>query len=70
MNGPDVIRKPDCKWSITHEEKEVESNDELIIDRRLNITTVSEPLIKVGKYSSWKKSLRVTAYVFRFINKV
>ena len=51
-----------CKWSITPENKmEVESNDELIIDRRLNITTVSKPTIKVEKYSYWKKLLRITA---------
>ena len=60
VNGPDIIRKPDCKWSITPEKKrEVELTDELIIVRRLNITTLSEPLVKVENYSSWKKLLEL-----------
>ena len=56
--------------NYTGEKREVELTDELIIVRRLNITTLSDPLVKVENYSSWKKLLRVTAYVFRFINKV
>ena len=70
LEGPDILRIPTKDWPKQPEcrksEIDVEKN-ELI---HVTVATVSEPLIDLEKYNSWRRLVRVTAYVNKFINRL
>ena len=67
INGPDILQIPDKEWPKHLKNKENVKMDELVIERKMGVAKITEPLLDIEKYISWKKLLRITAYVFRFI---
>ena len=71
FNGPDFLQLQDDLWP-----KELGSIDTKEVEkerRKIHITcplTASQPVLNCEDFSSWRKLLRVTAYVFRFVRNV
>ena len=69
IKGPEVLRLPDREWPTICKQNikncDVELEEIIIL---ANVTHLSNTVVDVTTYSSWKKLLRVTAYIFRFIN--
>ena len=69
IEGPDIIRLPKKDWpevpNVT-----VEDDDERSQKYEMKTAIIQEPIIDPLGYNSWGKLLRVTSYVYRFINKL
>jgi len=71
LNGPEFLQLPADQWPIGHgtstpDMKEV--NKERRKPKLVQVVTVKQPIIKCEDFSKWKRLLRVTAYVRRFIH--
>ena len=42
----------------------------MISERKLANAVIIQPLFQIEDYKSWKKVVRITAYVMRFVNKL
>ena len=67
INGPDILQIPDKEWPNHPKNKENMMMDELVIERKMGVAKITEPILDIEKYSTWKKLLRITAYEFKFI---
>ena len=69
LNGPDFLRRPEAEWPAEPAMNEIENAADLE-KRRIARTCLSledkTPIIEPGKFSDWRKLLRVTAWVRRF----
>ncbi|XP_072178137.1 uncharacterized protein [Diadema setosum] len=74
QHGPDFLREPMSDWPEEGkaEEKMPEMEKEMRKDQSvLNITQPpDEDVIDCAKFSSWRKLIRVTSYVLRFLRKL
>ena len=70
INGPDILKIPYEEWPKHPKHKETTLIEELVAERKCAVAMNVEPLLNLEKYNSWKKVLRITAYVFRFINNL
>ena len=69
QKGPEFLRLPQEDWpqdNAQPDEKEVAKEVRKIVC----IVQTAENVIDSKKYSSWRKLIRITAYVFRFIKKL
>ena len=64
------IKLPEKEWPETPNYKKQDGKTEMVIELNGSSVTVLEPIINIERYGSWKKLLRVTTYVFRFINRL
>ena len=68
IRGPDVLFTPRSTWpKLPLIEDKAEMDSEKNPGILINIVSPDESVINVEKYESWKKLIRITAYVFRFI---
>ncbi|XP_071504464.1 uncharacterized protein [Diadema antillarum] len=74
QHGPDFLREPMSEWPEEGkaEEKMPEMEKEMRKEQSvLNITQLpDEDVIDCAKFSSWRKLIRVTSYVLRFLRKL
>ena len=71
LKCPDILRIPESTWPKLPEPKKTDDyENELVIVRKVAVGNLTDPLMILEKYNSWKKLVRVTAYVFRFIHKL
>ncbi|XP_071481170.1 uncharacterized protein [Diadema antillarum] len=74
QHGPDFLREPMSDWPEEGkaEEKMPEMEKEMRKEQSvLNITQLpDEDVIDCAKFSSWRKLIRVTSYVLRFLRKL
>ena len=70
LEGPDILRIPNKDWPKQPECRKSEVDVEKVALLHIAAVTVLEPLLDVEKYSSWRKLVRVTAYVFKFVDKL
>ena len=69
QKGPEFLRLPQEDWpqdNAQPDEKEVAKEVRKIVC----IVQTAENVIDSKRYSSWRKLIRITAYVFRFIKKL
>ncbi|XP_014673726.1 PREDICTED: uncharacterized protein LOC106813985 [Priapulus caudatus] len=71
--GPDFLRKPKAEWP--KEAKTEEKLSEVEKERRkeqsvLLVTKPGEEVIDCKRFSSWRKLIRVTSYVLKFVNRL
>ena len=69
--GPQLLRLPREEWNFTPAKtnKEEEDSEKVhnVLPHSINVQSIAEDLpIDIERYSSWKKLLRVTAYVLKF----
>ncbi|XP_033643441.1 uncharacterized protein LOC117303376 [Asterias rubens] len=70
-NGPEFLRFPEESWP-----KDAERVNQMEVDKERHktqavfITTETQEAIDCKKYSSWRKLIRVTAYVRRFVQNI
>ena len=68
VNGPDVLRLPESNWTLGTPKPLVDiSDNELVKNYNIHHAVVNEPIFELTKYSNWKRVLRITSYVIRFI---
>ena len=68
--GPKMLYSPRCDWPYLSTKKNKDEVDaEKIVNICINAVTVDNNVIDVNRFSSWRKLLRVTAYVFKFVSK-
>ena len=70
LEGPDILRIPTKEWPKQPECRKSEIDVEKKELIHITVATVSEPLIDLEKYNSWRRLVRVTAYVNKFINRL
>ena len=70
INGPDILKVPERDWPTLPENRKIDESNELRVETKLTIATFSQPLAEVCKYSSWRKLIRITGYIIRFVNKI
>jgi len=68
-NGPEFLRRPEEEWPTT---SETTHRDEADKERKKAVctTTTSKVVIDYNRFSSWRKLVRVTAWVQRLINNL
>lgn len=68
LEGPEFLLQPESSWpSMTNEI--YTTTDELRPSALFHLT-VHEPIITVDRYSTWRRLINVTAYVFRFVTNL
>ena len=67
FNGPDFIKDLENFNFISKTDEITDPESEIVTNV---VTKIPEPFIDVAKYSSYSKTLRITAYVLKFINKL
>lgn len=68
MNGPQFLQVPEDQWPSEQGTADMtEVNKERRKPTLAHAVTVKEPIIRCEEFSTWKRLLRVTAYVRRFI---
>ena len=70
LEGPDILRIPTKDWPKQPECRKSEIDVEKKELIHVTVATVLEPLIDLEKYNSWRRLVRVTAYVNKFINRL
>ena len=71
LNGPEFLTQPIHQWPMEHDVPDKNEVDKEW--RKIRITcaaTEAEPVIKCEEFSTWRRLLRVTAYVMRFCRNV
>ena len=69
QQGPDFLRLPENEWPT---EKSKPDESEIVKEVRKTVLAVktTENPIDPKKFSSWRKLIRVTAYVLRFVKYI
>lgn len=67
FNRPDFLHEPEHFWP--HTNSELIAPDDDVIHEVIHQTS-KEPFIDVKRFSKWNRSLRTTAFVHRFIDKL
>ncbi|XP_062698444.1 uncharacterized protein LOC134284139 [Aedes albopictus] len=65
FNGPEFLRKPTDQWPICRQR--IGSTSEELRPHLLLHVKVSESVIDAHRFSDWRKLLRSTAYILRFV---
>ena len=70
IRGPRLLYQKKEKWlhsSLIQNKDEIDSekNSKMLI----NTVTPDDPVIHINRFSSWRRLVRVTAYIMRFISK-
>ena len=71
IKGPDLLYAPRSTWLhvpavVNMKEVDVEKNSSVVV----NVATHDdEAVLDTDRFSSWKKLVRVTAYIYKFISK-
>jgi len=69
MNGPAFLQQAESEWPTQQCSPDMtEVNKERRKTTLIQAVTVKEPVLKCEDFSTWKRFLRVTAYVKRFIS--
>ena len=69
LRGPEMLYTPSLRWyklPIMEIKEEVDVEKEYVSIRAVDI---DESVIDVKRVSSWKKLLRITSYIYKFISK-
>ena len=67
FNGPEFLQSQEDVWPVEHGTPDVkEVNKEKRKAQVVYVAAVSESVINCQRFSTWKRLLRVTAYVIRF----
>jgi len=67
LNGPEFLQLQEDVWPVEHGTPDVkEVNKEKRKAQAVYTAAVSESITNCERFSTWKRLLRVTAYVFRF----
>ncbi|XP_062556830.1 uncharacterized protein LOC134221657 [Armigeres subalbatus] len=70
FKGPEFLKQPEPKWPIIHSNQET-TTEELRSTALVNThIKAEEPVVIATKYSNWKRLLKVTAYVKRFVDNI
>ena len=72
LRGPEFLKLPKREWP-TEENYDVIDGANTEIEKEkvaINTVTIKEQILEPTMYGSWKRLLRVTAYVYRFIKLI
>ena len=70
LRGPEVLCTPSLRWFNL---PIVESKEKVDVEKACNVysraVAIDESAIDLKRVSSWKKLLRITSYIYKFISK-
>ena len=70
-HGPEFLYLPEEEWPVDKGQvNPVANDDEKRKVKRVNVHMIEAQIIDCSKFSSWRKLVRVTAYVLRFVSKL
>ena len=70
IKGPEFLYAPRTYWISNHSQEIHEEIDaEKIPSVLVKTGTIEQPVVDVNRFNSWKKLLRVTAYLYKFLSK-
>ena len=68
MNGPTFLKHPESEWPSQQSSTDMtEVNKERRKPTLVHAVNAEEPILRCENFSTWKRLLRVTAYVKGFI---
>ena len=74
QHGPEFLQEAEEMWPKSSpreaDEKDAKKEQRKVLNVQGNQTEPQVPIIECKRYSSWKRLLRVTAYVLRFVRKM